>query len=183
MMRTLRLRNIGWCEAHGHPVATLGVDDDSAFIGVAISTADAQAMSVAAVAPLLHHSSDTTPENTRLYGLLDLVMTSLGGCLTAIDLTVGSDRIVRSSLRIDGPFGVCKVPAAFSDALVLSQRMAIPLRIADDSFEQLMGGHGDASKRPHTQGVDADSSSGTDRHATLDVYRSFVDGLDLDHLG
>ncbi len=120
MMCTLRLRNIGWCEAHGHPVATLAVDGDSAFVGIAISIADAQAMSAASVANSQPLTGEPLPENTRLYTLIELVASSLGGRLTAIDLAVGRDRIVRSWLRLDGPLGSCSVPAACSDALVLS---------------------------------------------------------------
>ena len=140
MMRTLRLRNIGWCEAHGHPVATLAVDGDSAFVGIAISIADAQAMSAASVANSQPLTGEPLPENTRLYTLIELVASSLGGRLTAIDLAVGRDRIVRSWLRLDGPLGSCSVPAAFSDALVLSQRVPLPLRIEAESYEPLMVG-------------------------------------------
>jgi len=139
-MRTLRLRNIGWCEAHGHLVATLAVDGDSAFVGIAISIADAQAMSAASVANSQPLTGEPLPENTRLYTLIELVASSLGGRLTAIDLAVGRDRIVRSWLRLDGPLGSCSIPAAFSDALVLSQRVPLPLRIEAESYEPLMGG-------------------------------------------
>ena len=111
MMRTLRLRNIGWCEMHGHPVATLGVDGDSAFVGVAISVADAQAMSVASVSALQLGTQGGAADCCRVYGLLELVMGSLGGRVKAIDLSVGTDRIVRSWLKLEGPLGACYGPS------------------------------------------------------------------------
>src|SRR5215211_7738102 len=114
LTRTLRLRNIGWCEVHGQPVAT---------IGVAISVADAQAMSVAAVSALQLGTKGGAADGCHVYGLLELVMASLGGRVRAIALSVGSDRIVRSWLKLEGPLGACTVPATFSDALVLSQTL------------------------------------------------------------
>lgn len=175
MMRTLRLRHIGWCEMHGHPVATPGVDGDSAFVGVAISVADAQAMSVAAVSTLPLGPQGAAAEGVRLYGLLELVMGSLGGRVTAIDLSVGSDRIVRSWLRLEGPLGVSTVPATFSDALVLSQTLAVPLRIDAEACERLMES-GSVSKEPEPAAKPPVNDG-------LEVYRAFIVGLDLEHLG
>ena len=175
MMRTLRLRNVGWCEAHGHPVATLGVGGDSAFVGVAISVADAQAMSIAAVSALQFGSQGGAADGCRVYGLLELVMGSLGGRVDAIDLTVGTDRIVRSWLKLEGPLGACTVPATFSDALVLSQTLAVPLRIDGEAFDRLMGGsHGQSAPELASEPPAKDG---------LEVYRAFIDGLDLEHLG
>ncbi len=178
MMRTLRLRNIGWCEAHGHPVATLAADGDSAFVGIAISIADAQAMSVASVANAQPLSGEPLPQNTRLYALIELIASGLGGRLAAIELAVGRDRIVRSWLRLDGPLGSCSVPAAFSDALVLSQRLPLPLRMEAESFERLMGGS-DTSAAPNSA-APCDAPVLADG---LQAFRGLIDELDLDGLG
>jgi len=173
-MRTLRLRNIGWCEVHGQPVATLGVDGDSAFVGVAISVADAQAMSIAAVSALQLGTKGGAADGCHVYGLLELVMGSLGGRVRAIDLSVGTDRIVRSWLKLEVPLGACTVPATFSDALVLSQTLSVPLRIDTEAFERLMGGTlGQSTQEP---------APNFPAHDGLEVYRAFIDGLDLEHL-
>ena len=111
MMRTLRLRNIGWCEMHGHPVATLGVDGDSAFVGVAISVADAQAMSVASVSALqlgtqggAADAAASTASSNSSWGVL--VAASRPSTYRS-----GRDRIVRSWLKLEGPLGACYGPS------------------------------------------------------------------------
>jgi len=179
-MRTLRLRHVGWCEAHCHPVATLAVDGDSAFIGVAISAADAHAISAAAIGNPHPRPGEPVPENTRLYALIELVASSLGGRVTAIDLAVGQDRIVRSWFRLDGPLGSSTVPASFSDALVLSQRVCLPLRIESHSFDRLRGG----SDRPtESTTIETSEETTTPPHNGLDPFREFIDGLDMESIG
>lgn len=163
-MVDLTLHAVQWCAHHGHPVLSLRTGDDRFFV-VAIAAEDAGALA-AAPDPA---AADRPPR--RLYPLIERLLATLGARLTEVRLHVGSDHMLRASLRLHTPQGDAALPACFADGIALAHRGRLPLRMAPEDLDRVPL----APLFPLPPN-DADATP-------PEAFRALIESLDLDGLG
>ena len=160
-MVELTFYKVYWCAHHGHPALALNVAESDQCLVLALGTEDAMALA----ATHMPGPSSTS----RTYGLLADVVIELGGQLTAVQLRIGTDAVVRSFLHLNGPRGSTIVPAYIVDGITLALRQGLPLWMTEadfTTFSEMAAAHAPAPA-----------------HQGLEPYRSLVESLDLDGFG
>jgi hypothetical protein len=160
-MAELTLHAVQWCSQHGHPVLALRTTDDRFFV-VALSAEDAGALAA------WPGAGEAERPARRLHGLVEATVAALGGRLTEVHLHVGSDAMLRASLRLHGPEGEFALPANFADGVALAHRGRLPLRMDDE----------DLGRVPLTS-LTA-SAPAREPQTPPDVFRAVIESLDLD---
>jgi hypothetical protein len=177
------------CVAHDHPVVTLRVRDTSRYFVVALAPDDARVLSP-------HWPPQGDPGRRRLMQLMETVVSQLGGKLTAVELTVGSDRLLQATLRVATPRGGeqepegIAIPVYFADGLALAQWQWIPLRMAEadvariplSTWEERLGAGDDAPEAGSDADLGPAGEPATEMTPSLVPFRAFIETLDLDGL-
>ena len=165
-MADLTLHAVQWCAQHGHPVLALRTVDARYFI-VALTAEDAGALATFPGEP------DTARSPRRLYGLVEATVTALGARLTEVRLHVGSDDVLRASLRLSGKDGELALPAHFADGVAIAHRGHVPLRMADEDLERV----------PLAPLAPLSGLPASPHAAPPAAFRSLIESLDLDGIG
>lgn len=167
LMAELSFHDVVWCPWHGHPVLVLAIDDSDRYIALTLTETDARALS-----PVPSVSGSSRP---RLHGVLPSLLAGLDARLREVQLVVGGDGLLRSSLTVEGPRGLLTLPAHTSDGVLLARQMGVPLRMAAEDLAHA----GDAvGYGPLARVERADSPNGAGD--TLAPFRQFIASLDLD---
>lgn len=168
-MAELRLHAVQWCAQHGHPVMALRTADDRFFI-VAMTVDDAVGLA------MIPDAADNGRAPRRLHRLLEATVAALGAQLTAVQLRVGPDDVLRAVLHLRGPAGGLTIPAHFADGIALAQRSRVPLRIADDDLRRV-------PLAPLLADEPAFPLAMAEAPTPPEAFRAFIDALDLDDFG
>lgn len=165
-MADLTLHAVQWCAQHGHPVLALRTADARYFI-VALTAEDAGALAA------FPGETDPARSPRRLYGLIEATVAALGARLTEVRLHVGSDDVLRASLRLIGKDGELSLPAHFADGVAIAHRGHVPLRMADEDLARVP-----LAPLAPLLGLSANPSP-----APPTAFRSLIESLDLDGIG
>ena len=160
-MITLRFHKVFLCAHHGHPALALHVAESDQCLVVALGTEHALALASCHVA--------APSSASRPYALLATVVDELRGQLTALQLHVGPDAMVRAFLHLDGPRGATIVPTHLVDGLALAMQHELPLWMNEDEVATVV--------------ARGDTSTATPVLENLEPFRRFVESLDLEGCG
>jgi hypothetical protein len=160
-MITLRLHKVFWCAHHGHPALALHIAESDQCLIVALGTEDALALATCHV--------DAPSRASRPFALLATVVVELRAQLTALQLHVGPDAMVRAFLHLEGPRGATIMPTHLVDGLALALQQDLPLWMNDDEVARLVAGGVAPAASPVLE--------------NLEPYRRFVESLDLEGFG
>jgi hypothetical protein len=155
----LILHDVEWFAERGHPVLVLGVvDRPNAYLTVALSTSDAQALALTPTCEGL--------ERLRLFGLVEGLLGRLNARLEEVEFAVGPSRQLQATLRLGTAGGEVTPPANFADVVALACRAAAPMTMTDAELTRAV-----APSPAHTA---------AGRTEPAGPIRAFVETLDLD---
>ncbi len=157
-MTELVFEGVQWCADHGHPFLVLRTPAPSRHLIVAITVDDAQ--DLATIPP--------QSAGVRARSLLDTTLTHVGATLDSVQLTFGSDRILRSRLHVTHDRDAFTLSAHFADGVALAHRKRSPLWMTEQDLSRAdAASHGAGHQQPNVP----------------DAFQHVIESLDLRGMG
>lgn len=151
-----------------------GSSDRYLFIWIATAEAGSIAMEL----------QGTTSPRPLTHDLLKAVIAELGGKVTSIIISDLIDDIFYARLVLDANGRHAEVDSRPSDAIALAVRCKVPIYVAESVLERAGVTLDAAEEREDTPARERGRGSGSSRTDNLDVYRDFINSLDvLDEFG
>lgn len=166
MLENLTVQGLSWCQYHGHPILRLQDQTSEKAFWITLTVEDAQVMSPA--------QQQVQTGRVRLFQLVEQLLEVTGARLTSVRIGLERDSSLGASLQIVGSHGGFAQAVHIVDAVILSWRHQLPLRIETHDLERIC----DLTQElPHSAETETERAKPSEREP--DPIRQFIDTLDF----